>query len=586
MTTSRYRLWWLRRLILLVAIIGAVASRLAVAPFLSEKETPRSLAQPIPLEGDGPWVVRAYYTDLQQVWDLAAWLEPWEVHRDRGYVVVGVTEREVERLTAAGFIVEVDPVLTWELQRLPLAQPDQKEGIPGYPCYRTVEETIAAAQSLAVSHPHLATWTDIGDSWEKTQSGGDPGYDLGVLRLTNAEVPGPKPTLFVMAAIHAREYATAELVTRFAEHLLDQYDVDPDVTWLLDYHEIHLLLQANPDGRKKAEARILWRKNTDSDDGCSNPDRWGTDLNRNFDFQWGCCGGSSGGPCDETYRGPGAASEPETQAVQDYIRARFPDQRDDDLGASAPDDATGIFLDIHSYGDLVLWPWGFTSSPAPNATALQTLGRKLAYFNGYLPEQSVALYPTDGTTQDWAYGELGLAAYIMEVGTWFFQDCDTFERTILPDNLSALIYAAKAARTPYQTPAGPDVVNLSISPTEVMPGGSALLTAEVDDTRYNSQNGSEPVQEIAAAEYYLDVPPWVTNPPAIAQPMAASDGVFDEPVEPVQAAVDTSSLGAGRHIVWVRGRDAAGHWGAFSAAFLSVGNTGQVTYLPLAVKSE
>ena len=59
-----------------------------------------------------------------------------------------------------------------------------------------------------------------------------------------------------MSAIHAREYATAELITRFAEYLVENYGTDPDITWLLDYNEIHLLLQANPDGRKHAETGI------------------------------------------------------------------------------------------------------------------------------------------------------------------------------------------------------------------------------------------------------------------------------------------------------------------------------------------
>ena len=53
----------------------------------------------------------------------------------------------------------------------------------------------------------------------------------------------------------------------------------------------------------------------------------GADLNRNFVYNWGCCGGSSSQPCDFTYRGPGPASEPETQAVQNYLLAQFPDQR-------------------------------------------------------------------------------------------------------------------------------------------------------------------------------------------------------------------------------------------------------------------
>ena len=98
----------------------------------------------------------------------------------------------------------------------------------------------------------------------------------------------------------------------------------------------------------------------------------------------------------------------------------------------------------------MLWPWGFTNNVPPNDTALQTLGRKFAYFNGYTPEQSIDLYPTDGTTDDFAYGDLGLAAFTFEMGTDFFQDCSTFENTIVPANMPALPYAAKSARLPYR----------------------------------------------------------------------------------------------------------------------------------------
>ena len=65
----------------------------------------------------------------------------------------------------------------------------------------------------------------------------------------------------------------------------------------------------------------------------------------------------------------------------------------------------------------------------------------------------------DGTSDGISYGELGVAAYTFELGTSFFQSCSVYEGTIRPDNLPALIYAAKVVRTPYQTPAGPDLTH-------------------------------------------------------------------------------------------------------------------------------
>ncbi len=494
--------------------------------------------------------------------------EPWEVNYQKGYLVVEVDAVGYNRLQAAGFRVELDDALTTLINQPLTNLPGQVDGIPGYPCYRTVEETFATAEAMVSEHPELAAWIDIGDSWEKTVALG--GYDLQVLRLTNALVPGPKPKLFLMSSVHAREYTPAELATRFAEYLVDNYGVDADATWLLDHHEIHLLLQANPDGRKKAETGLSWRKNTNQNYCSPTSNSRGADLNRNFQFQWGCCGGSSGSECDTTYRGPAPASEPEVQAIQNYVASQYPDLRDPDLTAAAPITTTGIFLDIHSYSELVLWSWGFTANPTGNALALQTLGRKFAYFNDYYPEQAIGLYPTDGTTDDFAYGELGLPAYTFELGTSFFQSCGVFESTILPDNLEALVYAAKAVRTPYRIAAGPEALDLALTENLVAPGAVVTLTATINDTRYSNANGTEPTQTILAAEAYIDAPDWITTTTPAPIPMAPVDGAFNSTVESVEAAVDTTGLPMGRHLVYVRGQDAAGNWGTYSAVFLYV----------------
>jgi PKD repeat protein len=500
--------------------------------------------------------------------DLAAWREPWEVHHDQGFLVVDVTRAGYDRLVKAGFRVEVDEELTDQLSRPRSLLAGQTSGIPGFPCYRTVEETFLSAEAIVTHHPDLAAWIDVGDSWEKTQDPGG-GHDLSVLRLTNPARPGPKSKLFVLTSLHGREYTPAELVTRFAEFLVDSYDSDADVTWLLDYAEVHLLLQANPDGRRKAEAGLSWRKNTNTSYCTSSPNLRGADLNRNFEFEWNCCGGSSSVECETTYRGPSAASEPETQAIQQYFRDHFPRQRPAPLSSSAPVTATGVFLDIHSHGELVLWPWGF-DEPVPNHGGLQTLGRKLAYFNGYVAKQASELYRTDGTAIDFGYGELGLATFTFEVGNSFFQDCATFESAILPDNLLALIHAAKVSRTPYLTPAGPESVDVVVSAPIVFGGDRVTLTATIDDARYSNAYGTEPSQAISATEYYIDVPPWATSPAPLSIPMAAVDHVFDEVMEPVEATVDTASLGAGRHIIFVRGQDRDANWGPFTAVFLHV----------------
>ncbi len=519
------------------------------------------------LTEDGPLVARVEFADRAALAALAAEHAPWEVHHDRRTAVIEVANKdELARLQRAGYQVAIDDDLT-ALVRQPAHAPGVAT-IPGYSCYRTVEETYTTAANLAANYPNLATWTDIGDSWVKS-AGVGTGYDLRVLRLTNRSIPGPKPVMFAMAAVHAREYVTAETLTRFAEFLVSGYGTNADATWLLDHHDFHFVLQANPDGRKYAEAGNSWRKNTNQAYCGATSSSRGADLNRNYPFQWGGAG-SSGSPCSLTYRGASPISEPETQAIVTYVRSVLPDQRDESggLGAPAPATATGLFFDLHSYSELVMWPWSFGSNVAPNNTALRTLGRKLAYFNNYTPMQSIELYPADGVTIDFSYGELGVASYVFEMGTSFFQSCSTFESTIYPSNLQALLYAAKVARTPYLTPAGPEALSVTLSATTVPAGTPVTVTAALNDTRYNGSNGAEPVQSVAAGEVYVDTPPW--SPGATAVAMTAVDGSFNQTIESARVSLSTVGLAAGRHTLFVRGRDASGSYGPVSAVFVTV----------------
>jgi PKD repeat protein len=120
------------------------------------------------------------------------------------------------------------------------------------------------------------------------------------------------------------------------------------------------------------------------------------------------------------------------------------------------------------------------------------------------------------------------------------------------------------------TPAGPDALGVAVSELAVAQGSAVTLTATLNDTRFSNVNGAEPVQDVAAGEYYVDVPAWVTSTLPVAIPMTATDGAFDESVEGVEAIVDTASLSPGRHILYVRGQDAADNWGTYSASFLFI----------------
>ncbi|WP_196137905.1 M14 family zinc carboxypeptidase [Aliikangiella sp. G2MR2-5] len=528
-------------------------------------------------------VYRVYYGSESMATRLAISFhnQLMESHHDRGYLIIELSEEDRKKLKSLNLSLKpAKDYIQQRNQRLSQRQSQifslnnevEPTAIPGYSCYETVEETFGEAQNLVTSYSNLAEWIDVGDSWEKTTNQG--GYDIRVLVLTNKSNTFDKPKLFINSAIHAREYTTAPLNLAFAKWLVEGYASNADARWILDYHEVHLMLQTNPDGRKMAEAGSSWRKNTNQNYCGSTSSSRGADLNRNFTDRWNITNGSgsSGSQCNATYRGPSAGSEPEIQAIESYVRSLWPDLRGPNDSDAAPLSTTGMHIDLHSYSELVLWPWGDQNSPAPNGNALQALGRKFAYFNGYMPQQSIGLYATDGTSDNVSYSELGVPAFTFELGTSFFQNCSTFTNTIKPDNLPALVYAAKVAGAPYVTPSGPDTLNVNLSDDAsgagVPAGTSVTLSASATDTRFSSRNGTEATQNISGAEYTIDTPPWQSG--AVAYSLNASDGSYNNKTESVTGAINTSNLSVGEHIVYVRSKDTSNIFGAVSAVFLKI----------------
>lgn len=507
-------------------------------------------------------------------YDLVKTFEPIGGGLEERYALLDIDKKNFEQLRVMGLVrgwtVAIDEAATakyhTDLTRAAKGLSTQsilgEQTISGYSCYRTVEESYTAGRNIATNYPNLATWRTFGQSWLKTKGRG--GYDLYELVLTNKNKGGTKPKALITGALHAREYATGELATRFAEYLVSQYGKDADVTWLLDSQEVHIVFQMNPDGRKKAETGAMWRKNVNDTLACSNG-LYGVDMNRNHSFRWGGPGASTD-PCDETFRGPSSASEPEVKSEEALFRSLWAERRGTGTTDAAPADTSGIYIDIHSYGGMVLWPYGDTSSLAPNSAQLQSLGRKLSYFNGYEPDQSAGLYPAAGGSDDAAYGELGVAAYTIEVGNAFFESCANFTSTTLPKNQAALLYALKVARAPYQLGSGPDIV----TPTATVSSSSVTLSAKADGTRFNNTNGTETTYPIVSAEYFVDVAPWDGG---VAKPMTAADGSMNSTVENVTASLGTAGLSVGQHTVYVRAKNSKGNYGPVSALFVNVGST-------------
>lgn len=175
--------------------------------------------------------------------------------------------------------------------------------IPIYPiisesmtCYRSLMGSYSTMQYLSQKYPDLVDVFDIGNSYYK--SIGQGGFPIWSMRITNKLNYGTvkqKPPLFIICALHPREIVTSEICARFAEGMLMDYGSRSDKTWIIDYTEIHIIMQANPDGRFDEETNLHYRRKNMNpnkrrcygDDGTKR----GVDLNRNFPhWAWGKAG--------------------------------------------------------------------------------------------------------------------------------------------------------------------------------------------------------------------------------------------------------------------------------------------------------
>ena len=331
-----------------------------------------------------------------------------------------------------------------------------------YGGYHTVTAHETHLAQVAAAYPQLATVYDIGDTWRKTQ--GQGGHDINAICLTRKQTgdcalapQSTKPRFSMIAQIHAREIATGEIAWKLIDHLTSGYGTNPRVTALLDSTEVWIVPIANPDGvdivASGGTRPKLQRKNAHTAGGCTGTSI-GVDLNRNSTFKWG---DDSTYPCSETYQGTTAGSEPEVKALESWFRSIHPDQRGPGDNDPAPATARDVMITLHSYGNDIVVPWGYTAATSPNDTALRALGKQMAASNGYLvgtgPE--TVGYTSSGVTDDYTYGALGVASYTIEVGGssgtcgGFTPSYSCMSGTLWTANRDALLTGAEAADSPY-----------------------------------------------------------------------------------------------------------------------------------------
>ncbi|HEV7899178.1 MAG TPA: M14 family zinc carboxypeptidase [Planosporangium sp.] len=334
-----------------------------------------------------------------------------------------------------------------------------------YGGYHTVRAQYAHLDKVATDHASVATVVDYGDSYLKTRNPAT-GYDLKAICLTRKQSgdcgltpSAPKPRFLLMTQIHAREIVTGDLAWRFIDHLANGYGSNTQVTALLDSTEVWVVPIVNPDGvdvvQQGGNRPYLQRKNLNGAAGCANPptasNQVGVDLNRNTSSHWGSAGVSTN-RCAQTYLGASADSEPETRAIEGLFRKLYADQRGPNDGDAAPATTRGAMISIHSYAGMNLFPWGWSTRDSANDAPLRAIAAQMSQYNGYRYGQpGEILYNAAGTSDDWSYGELGIASFTIELASCGgFTPAYSCTSTDWSRNLPALMYVAGKAKAPYQ----------------------------------------------------------------------------------------------------------------------------------------
>ncbi len=217
-----------------------------------------------------------------------------------------------------------------------------------------------------------------------------------------------KPKVLYTGMVHAREPIGMQHLLYFMYYILQHYQTNPQIKYLIDNTELYFVPVANPDGYLYNElinpfGGGMWRKNRRVNVGGS----MGVDLNRNFGFMWGYDNvGSSGNPSSETYRGTSSFSEPETQIIRNLCQ-------------NIP---FSIALNYHSYSNLLLYPWGYIAQSTPDDLLFKNFAMHMTADNKYVYGiGSTTIYATNGGSDDWMYGEQAtknkIFAYTPEIGS-------------------------------------------------------------------------------------------------------------------------------------------------------------------------
>ncbi|XP_029300750.1 carboxypeptidase B2 isoform X2 [Cottoperca gobio] len=261
---------------------------------------------------------------------------------------------------------------------------DPRSGATFYERYHSLEDIYFWINRTQHERPDIVKVILIGSSYEKRP--------LYVLKLSVNNRPNKK-AMWIDCGIHAREWVSPAFCLWFVHHSLSFYNLNEDMRNILDNMDVYVLPVMNPDGYKYTwTTNRMWRKNRSAS---RSSNCIGVDLNRNFDANW-CTEGASDEHCTEIYCGAFPESEPESQAVANFLRRHK--------------DVVQIYLSIHSYSQMLLFPYSCTLDETENHNELlemvQIAAQKIRryYKNNYkYGSGAKTIYLAPGGSDDWAY---------------------------------------------------------------------------------------------------------------------------------------------------------------------------------------
>ena len=270
--------------------------------------------------------------------------------------------------------------------------------------YLDYAEMVAAIHEIEASNPEIADLFSIGRSFE--------GRELWAARVSDhVETDEGEPEVLFDGGMHGREHMSTEMAVSLFRSLVEGYGATPRITRMVNRAEITIIFNLNPDGSEydhSSGSIRSWRKNRQPTPGST---EIGTDINRNFGYQWGT-NPLNASPSAWTYRGPAAWSTPEASAFKRYADGRV-------VGGEQQIRAHVTF---HQHGRIVLYPYGYTKAAVPDAgdhARLASMAAEMGALSGYAHAQSSYDEIHVGNQMDWLYATYGILTFTFEMGDAF-----------------------------------------------------------------------------------------------------------------------------------------------------------------------